>query len=248
MSRRPPGERGQRVGVEAELEDVAGFPIGAGQFGVDGLIPAVTVGRVFDPDQKVCDAADAVVEQGHLVDDVRTRIQWVADASHPGCERLADQPFRNLVDGSTFAAESRQAIGLVLDALVDEKPGERAEGGPRRPPATGFDLTSECQEVVAVQPGRDLGGAEKAFAHHCRQIGAGGMTERIGPTIYRRDARWAPAGVAKLEGRTSTETHFLPSGELQQWSRKKHSKFLPTGAPAALRVGFELLNDDPALI
>ena len=60
------------VGVEAELQHVAGLRIRAGQLGVDRLVPAEAGTGILDPDEEVGDAPHPVVEERHLVDDVVT--------------------------------------------------------------------------------------------------------------------------------------------------------------------------------
>ncbi len=75
-----PRRRLQRVGVETQLQHVAGLGLLARELGVDRLDPRHAV-LVDDPDEEVRNASDAVVHQGHLVQHVPVVVgQRVADA------------------------------------------------------------------------------------------------------------------------------------------------------------------------
>ena len=84
---RPAGLRGDRLGVEAQLQHVAGLGRVAGELGVDRFVGDRAVGQI-DPLEEVGDPADPVVHERHLEDDVVTLGEHVTDPVDPRRERL----------------------------------------------------------------------------------------------------------------------------------------------------------------
>ena len=81
-----PRESGECLGVEAELEDVAGLGLGAGELGIDWL-PADLAGLRIDLSlQEVGHAPHAVVDERHLEDQVDVGLESREDALDPGGE------------------------------------------------------------------------------------------------------------------------------------------------------------------
>ena len=83
-----PGGRLDRLGVEAQLQHVAGLGLLAGELGVDRLVGERAGVGVVDTAQEVGDAADAVVHERHLEHDVVALGEHVADPVDPVLERL----------------------------------------------------------------------------------------------------------------------------------------------------------------
>ena len=89
---------GDRLGVEAQLQDVAGLGLVAGELGVDRLVDERAVGQI-DPLEEVGDPSHAVVHERHLEHDVVALGEHVTDPGDPRGERLvAPVPVRHLED------------------------------------------------------------------------------------------------------------------------------------------------------
>src|ERR1039458_3924137 len=121
------GQYLEGVGVETELEYVPRFALDASQLRVDRFIRAVALGVVVNSDQKVRDAANTLVDEGHLVDDVVTAFQGVTDPGHPLQERLVGISSRYLVDASPGIFEFLQAVAFVLATFFDQQISQRTK-------------------------------------------------------------------------------------------------------------------------
>ena len=163
----------ERVGVEAELQHVAGLRLLPSELRVDGLVGHRTV-LVDDAEEEVGDAADAVVDEGHLVDDVVPLAERVADSGHPRRERLAVVPFRDPEDRQALRLVVLEARGLVLETLRHEQPGERAERAVRHLQQPVLDLVLEREVVVAVEPRGDARRRDQPLRHRV----TGGLVHR----------------------------------------------------------------------
>ena len=153
------------VGVEAELEHVPRLGLDAGQLGVDRFVGDDAGVGVVDADQEVGDAADPVVDERHLVDHVVPFVEGIAHPFDPGGERLARLSIGDAEDRPALPFVLGQAVGLVLEALVEQELGQLAERSVRGSTSPVLDPVLERQVVRAVEPGRDLGRGEKAVRH-----------------------------------------------------------------------------------
>jgi hypothetical protein len=160
-----PGPCLQGVGIEAQLQHVPGLGLGPGQLGVHRFVPAGTGGGVVHADEEVGDAAHAVVHERHLEDHVVAVCERVAHPGHPVGEALGLLLARYLVDRQPPASVGRQALRLVLQALVDEQLGHRPEPTARRFQRPVLHLVAQREEVRAVEPRRDLRRGQEAITH-----------------------------------------------------------------------------------
>ena len=150
------------IGIEAQLKDVAGLGLAAGQLGVERLVGEAAVGEVA-ADEEVGDATHAVVDEGHLVDHVMAIGHRIADTAHPALEGLGVSTLGHLEDGLPVRPVVGQACPFVLHPLVHQQLGELAA------PAIGHgDLATllamlQSEVVRAVQPRRHLGGRQQAL-------------------------------------------------------------------------------------
>ena len=81
---------GEGLGVEAQLQDVAGLGLGAGELGVERLVAeGAERRRLVDADEEVGHATEPVMDQRELVDDVVAGGEDVADSLRPLGERLS---------------------------------------------------------------------------------------------------------------------------------------------------------------
>ena len=117
-------ERRDRVGVKTQLQYVTWLPLGAGQFGVDRFVEREVLVGLVHAYQEVGDAANALVDEGHLKDDVIVSLQGVADARHPGVKGLARITPRYVIDRLSLVLEVGETIALVLRTLLDEQVSE----------------------------------------------------------------------------------------------------------------------------
>ena len=132
------GGRLDRLGVEAQLQHVAGLGLLAGELGVDRFVGERAGVGIVDPAQEVGDAPDALVDERHLEHDVVPLGKHVTDTVDPVLERL--------VVLAVGHDEDRQPLGpipvehrlLVFEALVEQHLRHLAErarrlGRGRRP-------------------------------------------------------------------------------------------------------------------
>ena len=156
---------GDRLGVEAQLQHVAGLGLVAGELGVDRLVDEGAVGQI-DPLEEVGDPPHAVVHERHLEDDVVTLGEHVTDPGDPRGERLvAPVPVGNLEDLAALRPVLREHRLLVVEPLLHQHLRHLAERARRLWPSTGVDLVLQRQIVRAVEPRRDLRRGEKSFRH-----------------------------------------------------------------------------------
>ena len=157
--------RGDRLGVEAQLKDVARLGLVAGQLGVDRLVHECSVGQI-DPLEEVGDPTDAVVHERHLEHDIMAIGEHVADPGDPRGERLvAPIPVGHLEDLSTIFPILREHRLFVVEPLLLQHLRHLAERARRLRPGTGVDLVLQRQIVRAVEPRRDLRRGEKSVRH-----------------------------------------------------------------------------------
>ena len=158
------GLRGDRLGVEAQLQHVAGLGGVAGQLGVDRLVDERAVGQI-DPLEEVGDPADAVVHERHLEDDVVTRRQHVTDPADP----RANDSFRSR-SGTSNTVAARPPGTAPAPPARGRGPSASASAPSRRTgsaavPDACVDLVPQREEVRAVQPRRDLRRGQQPFRH-----------------------------------------------------------------------------------
>ncbi len=162
------GARLDRLGVEAQLQHVAGLGLLAGELGVDRLVGERAGVGVVDPAQEVGDAPDALVHERHLEHDVVTLGQHVADPVDPLLERLAVRLvlLRHLEHRQPLVPIALEHRLLVFEALVEQHLGhlaERTRGSTVRVPASTscFNVRKCAQSSHAVifegDVHRDLG-------------------------------------------------------------------------------------------
>ena len=163
---RVPRESGECLGVEAELEDVAGLGLGAGQLGVDWL-PADLAGLRIDlPLQEVGHAPHTVVHERHLEEQVDVGLESREDALDPGGEGFVlalvlhpkDRPAVRLVAGQDIRPRARGPCRAAAGRTT--RTADRSGAG------AGLDLVLQRQVVRAVQPRRDLRRSQESFCHH----------------------------------------------------------------------------------
>ena len=121
------GGRLDRLGVEAQLQDVAGLGLLAGELGVDRLVGGRARLGVVDPTQEVGDTPDALVHERHLEDHVVPVGQHVADPVDPLLERLAVHTLGHLEDRQTLGAVAIEHRPLVFETLVEQHLGHLTE-------------------------------------------------------------------------------------------------------------------------
>ena len=153
------------VRVEAQLEHVSRLALDARQLRVNRLVYAVALVAVVHADQEVRDAANAVVHQRHLVDDVVPVRHRVADSRHPLQEGLVGVASRDLVDTSTSVLEFLQTVALVLGTLFDKQIGQRSQGPWFDDQRPRVGAITQREEVRTLQPRRDLGRGYQTFDH-----------------------------------------------------------------------------------
>ena len=180
-----PGGRRDGLGVEAQLQDVAGLGRRAGQLGVHRLpadLAVVDVGA----HQEVGDAADAVVLQRHLVEHVGVAVEHRAYPGNPLAERLPGLLARDAQHPPALGLVLGQARRLVLESLVGQQPGEGAHAPGRRLAGAVVDLVGQGQEVGAVQPGGDLRRRDGADGAHASTLLE--RSDRFSRPVHRRAA------------------------------------------------------------
>ena len=152
----PSGAGRDRLGVETQLQDVAGLGLVAGELGIDrfvgeraGLCP--TTG-VVDPAQEVGDAPDALVHERHLEHDVMTLGEDVTDPVDPLLERLAPRPvlLGHLEHRKPFGPVAVEHRPLVFEALVEQHLGHLPEWAPLDGARARLDL--EDAALVLANP------------------------------------------------------------------------------------------------
>jgi hypothetical protein len=94
LCRQRAGERLDRLGVEAQLQNVTGLGLRTSQLGVDRFVAHLPGLLVNYPEHEVGHAADPVVGEGQLVDHVVALGERVTDAVHPLGEALGRFPER----------------------------------------------------------------------------------------------------------------------------------------------------------
>ena len=160
-----PSLRGDRLGVEAQLQDVAGLGLVAGELGVDRLVDERAVGQI-DPLEEVGDPPHAVVHERHLEDDVVALGEHVADPGDPRGERLvAAFPLGHLEHVAAVGPVLREHRLFVVEALLQQHLRHLAEQVRRRFTRAGVDLVLQRQVVRAVEPRRDLRRGQQLFGH-----------------------------------------------------------------------------------
>jgi hypothetical protein len=78
---------------------------------------------IVNANQKVSDAANPFVDEGHLVDDVVPTLHRVTNPGHPLQKRLVGISSRYLVDATSLIFEVLQAITFVLGTFFDKQIG-----------------------------------------------------------------------------------------------------------------------------
>ena len=143
----------ERVGVEAQLHDVAGLGLGACELRVDRFVGERTeVGRHLDALEEVGDATHPVVHERRLEDDVMPLGQHRACPRRPALERLAVGARGDLDDIASLRAQRVEVGALVIDALVAEQLREAAERPQRHRLACGPVGAGQCGRVGAAEP------------------------------------------------------------------------------------------------
>jgi hypothetical protein len=124
MRRTPaaPGGGLDRLGVEAQLQHVAGLGRVAGELGVDRLPGEPVAVGIVDPAQEVGDAPDALVHERHLEHDVVTVGEHVADPVDPLLERLVVRlvPLGHLEHRQPLGPVPLEHRPLVFEPLVEQ--------------------------------------------------------------------------------------------------------------------------------
>jgi hypothetical protein len=116
-------QRLEGVSVETELEHVSRLAFDSCQLRVDWFVRAVDLVMIVNANQKVGDAANPLVDEGHLVDDVMPTLHRVANPGHPLQKRLVGISSRYLVDATSLIFEVLQAITFVLGTFFDKQIG-----------------------------------------------------------------------------------------------------------------------------
>ena len=99
-----------------------------GQLGVHRLVGAGIRGSGSSThDQEVGDASHPVVDERHLIDDVKPDVQGGCRPAPPSRQTTHPLAAGNLEDVEALALVFGQAVVLVLEALVGQEPSERAE-------------------------------------------------------------------------------------------------------------------------
>ncbi len=101
------------VSVKAQLEDMARFALGPRQLRVDWLVQRKTLLVIIRSNEKVGNPSNALVHEGHLVNDVVATIHRVANSSHPLLERLVRVTPRYLIDRASLILQICQAVTFV---------------------------------------------------------------------------------------------------------------------------------------
>jgi hypothetical protein len=160
-----------RLGVEAQLQHVSRFGLRTRQLGVDRLVGGEPLFGL-DANEEVGDAPDAVVHEGHLVDDVVAPVQHAAHASDPLHEGLVGIATGYLVDGAPGVLQIGETGPLVGRPLLDEQLRQRAQGGRLHREQSGIGLVAQGEEVGALEPRRDLRRGQQPF-RHCSAVPVG---------------------------------------------------------------------------
>src|SRR5687767_8921967 len=102
--RRIAGERLNGIGIEAELQYVPWLGLDASQLGVNWFMRNCASLHVLHPNDEVGDAADAVVNERHLVENVVVQLERIADPSNPVGKQFVLTPLRHLKDRLSLSA------------------------------------------------------------------------------------------------------------------------------------------------
>ncbi len=165
MRRLGTGERGERLGVEAQLQDVSRLRLVAGELGVDRLVGHRTGVGIDGAHEEVGDAADPVVDERHLEHDVVTVGHRIADPLDPRRERLAALLVLrgHLEHGEPLRPVAVEHGGLVVHPLLQQQRRHLTERAALDRQRARVDLVLQGEEVCAVEPRRDLRRCQESF-------------------------------------------------------------------------------------
>ena len=150
-----------RLGIEAQLQDMSRLGLRASQLGVDGFVGELAVGQV-DTQQEVGDATHSLVYERHLVHDVVPAGEYIRRPFDEGRERLGlSVPCGDGIHVARCHLVRGEAFLLVFQALGHEQSCELAQSTVRSLAGAAFDLMLQREEVRAIQPGSHLRGSQQ---------------------------------------------------------------------------------------